>query len=138
MALVVFPSEDWDSLVSVDFSDTYHANYGNAQWAALASDAKEAALRRATQYIMGRRVLAHYLNPLHWNVKAATVEAALRAADGSLYADVGAQAVVSETVGPISTTYAASTTGGRMTFPVIDDLLRGLTDGAWNVRLERG
>jgi len=135
--LIVFPAEDSDSLVSVEFADKYHSDLGNKAWGSLSEPDKESALRRGTQYILARRVKEQYLNPLHYNVKAATAEAALRASDGTLYADVEAQAVVSETVGPISTTYAASTTGGQMTFPVIDDLLRGLTESAFVVRLVR-
>jgi len=135
--LIVFPADDSDSLVSVEFADKYHSDLGNKAWDNLSEPEKESALRRGTQYILARRVKEQYLNPLHYNVKAATAEAALRASDGTLYADVEAQAVVSETVGPISTTYAASTTGGRMTFPVIDDLLRGLTESAFGVRLVR-
>jgi hypothetical protein len=135
--LIVAPDPDFDSLVSVAFADAYHVSLGNQAWEPLTLEAKEAALRRATQYVMARRVKEHYLNPLHYNVKAATAEAALRANDGTLYADVEAQAVVSETVGPISTTYAASTSGGRMRFPVIDDLLRGLIEGDGVVKLVR-
>jgi len=138
MALIVAPDDGFDSLASVDFSDAYHANLGHPAWAGLQQPAKEAALRQATQYILGRRVLPEFIDPVHVNVKAATAEAALRASAGALYADIDPQAVVSETVGQISTTYAQPGNGGRMRFPVIDDLLRGLTDGAFTVKLVRG
>jgi len=135
--LIVAPSEGFDSLASVEFADTYHANFGNSAWAPLPEGVKESALRRGTQYILGRMVRTQYLNPVDVRVQQAAAEAALRANDGTLYADIDAQAVVSETVGPISTTYAPSTSGGRMKFPVIDDLLRGLTDSFGNIKLVR-
>jgi hypothetical protein len=42
---------DAESYISVADADTYHANRGNAAWAALATDAKEQALRSATDYM---------------------------------------------------------------------------------------
>jgi hypothetical protein len=135
--LIVAPEPDFDALACVKFADAYHDNYGNQAWSDLSRTDKEAALRRGTQYVMARRVKEQYLNPLHYNVKAATAEAALRAAAGTLYADIDPQAVMSDSAGPISTTYSAPGNGGRMTFPVIDDLLRGLTEDAFGIKLVR-
>ncbi len=42
---------DAESLASVAFADTHHANRGNTAWAALTTAAKEAALRKATDHI---------------------------------------------------------------------------------------
>jgi hypothetical protein len=40
-----------DSYISLSDADTYHEDRDNSTWAALTDDAKEAGLRRATQYI---------------------------------------------------------------------------------------
>lgn len=40
-----------ESYLSVADADTYHSNRGNTAWAALATPAKEQALRKATDYI---------------------------------------------------------------------------------------
>lgn len=136
--LVVAPADGWDSLVSLADADAYCLRMGVDGWA-LADDAKrEAALRRAAQYLVARRIKAQYLKPVHERVKAAACEAALRALDGSLFADVPAQAVTSESVGPISVSYAAPANGGRARFTVIDDLLLGLTEvGAGTLSIQR-
>lgn len=124
MTLIVAPDEGYTSFVSVADADQYVADMGLTGWPSVQAD-KEKLLRRATQYIgLKYEPLDKYLDPVHANIKAATVEAALRAAD--LWADVDAAAVVSETIGPISTTYAEPKNGGQKTFPVIDNLMRGL------------
>jgi hypothetical protein len=41
-----------ESYVSVADSDTYHSNRGNTTWAALTTEQKEQALRRATDYMV--------------------------------------------------------------------------------------
>lgn len=41
-----------ESYAAVAFCDTYHANRNNTAWAALATAAKESALRLATDYMM--------------------------------------------------------------------------------------
>lgn len=124
MTLIVAPDEGYTSFVSVADADQYVADMGLTGWPSVQAD-KENLLRRATQYIsLKYEPKAQYLDPVHANIKAATVEAALRAAD--LWADVDAAAVVSETIGPMSTTYAEPKNGGQKTFPVIDNLMRGL------------
>jgi hypothetical protein len=40
-----------ESFISVTDADTYHSNHGNTTWAALATANKEAALRKATEYM---------------------------------------------------------------------------------------
>lgn len=54
MALIVETGQagsDSESYVSVTNADTYFSNRGNATWAALATAAKEQALRKATDYM---------------------------------------------------------------------------------------
>lgn len=124
MTLVIAPDDGFDSHVSVTDADAYVTKMGLSGWPATEAD-KEKLLRRATQYIsLKYEPKAQYLDPVHANIKAATVEAAVRAAD--LWTDVDASAVVSETIGPLSTTYAQPRNGGQKTFPVIDNLMRGL------------
>jgi hypothetical protein len=43
-----------ESLCSVAFADTYHANMGNAAWAALSTTVKEQCLRKGAQYMLAR------------------------------------------------------------------------------------
>lgn len=124
MTIIVAPDEGYTSFLSVAEADTYVADMGLTGWPTVQAE-KETLLRRATQYItLAYAPLARYLDPVHANIKAATVEAAVRAAD--LWTDVDASAVVSETIGPLSTTYAQPRNGGQKTFPVIDNLMRGL------------
>lgn len=120
-----------ESYIAVADATTYHAARGNAAWAALASDTvREQALRRATDYMEGaygsrwRGDRVSETQALSWPrsdaefsgfeiastvvpdaVKRACAELALRAAADDLLADASAQ-VTSETVGPISVTYA--------------------------------
>ena len=123
-----------ESFVTVAAASTYHSNRGNTAWAALASDAvREQCLRKATDYMeqmyrsrwKGFRVSS--LQVLSWpradvelvdgpyrntvannivpdEVKNACSELALKAATAELAPDL-TQAVLSETVGPISTSY---------------------------------
>ncbi len=129
MALIVAPSEGFDSLVSLAYANDYASKMGYGSWAGTDS-AKESALRRATQYLLARyRIKARYLDPVHKNVADACCESALRSLTGDLYTDVAASAVTSESVGPISVSYAAPVNGGQTRFAIIDDLLRGLLDG---------
>src|SRR5690606_6189301 len=114
---------------------------------------REAAIRRATQYLDSRyRWKGHRLTgtqALEWprdivqwpvrRVREACAELALRAAEqGSLYADEGTAAVKSETVGPISVTYADAQRG-QTRFTIVEDMLAGLIDnaGRMTIRLER-
>ena len=109
-----------EAFISVSDADTYFSNRGNAAWAALNTAAKEAALRLSTDYmgaVYGPRWGGERLTDtqaLDWPrgepgvpeaVKRANAELAVRASAGALLGDQGAQ-VKSETVGPISVTYA--------------------------------
>lgn len=138
MTLIVAPAEGANALVSLADADAYLADMGVAQWALASASAREAALRRGSLYVISRRVRPACLSPtVHPNVANAACEAALRALDGTLYADLEAQPVRSESVGPLSTTYADPRNGGRPRFPVIDDLLQGLTEGALTLGVVR-
>jgi hypothetical protein len=53
MALIVAPAEGYDSLVSLADANAYCADMGHAGWTD-ADEAREAALRRATQYLLTR------------------------------------------------------------------------------------
>ena len=124
MTLIIAPADGYDSFVSLDDADAYVDRMGLTGWPAEEAK-KETLLRRATQYIaVTYEPLARYIDPVHENIKAATVEAAIRA--GELWADVEAQAVTEETIGPMTTKYAEPANGGQKQFPVIDGLMRGL------------
>jgi hypothetical protein len=111
---------DAEAYISVADADAYFAARGNAAWGALNTAAKEAALRLGADYmaaVYGPRWCGERLTDtqaLDWPrdeqgvpeaVKRANAELAVRASAGVLLADQGAQ-VKSETVGPISVTYA--------------------------------
>lgn len=122
--MIIAPAEGYDSFVSVEDADAYVTKMGPSGWPAETAE-KEAQLRRATQYIKVRyEPKTQYLDPVHANIKAATVEAALRAKD--LWVDVDPSAVLEETIGPMTTKYAEPTNAGQKSFPVIDALMRGL------------
>lgn len=142
-----------ESYVSVADADAYHSAMGNSSWATGDTAAKEAALRRGTQYLD-----AHYsfageplteTQALEWPrvgygwpvvaLKAATCELALRARSGALYADEAPAPVTRETVGPITVEYGNSDRGGQTRFAIVDDLLRGLLAaiGRMTLRVER-
>ena len=138
MALVIAPDDGYDSLVSLADAQGYMARMGY-DWPA--DEAKqEIALRRGSQYITAfYNIDAKHLDPIDGNIKWAACEAALRAANGSLFTDVDAQAVTEESVGPITTKYAAPQHGGQKRFGVIDALMRGLYGGVvGRVHLVRG
>lgn len=144
---------DAESYVALAFADDYHDRFGNAAWSAAGEPAREAALRRATQYLDTRyqfsgnpltntQALAWPRDIAQWPVRAvqnATCEAALRALDGALYVDAGDAPVVQETVGPISVSYGASQNGGQVRLTIIDDMLRALLGGIgrMTLRVER-
>jgi hypothetical protein len=132
MALIVAPAAGYDSLVTLAEAADYMAKFGR-QWPA-DTGLQEVALRNATQYLCSQYdIKPECLNPVAQSVKNACCEAAWRAADGSLFSDVDPQAVVSETVGPISTNYAQPTNGGQKRFGVIDALMRGCVVGGAGV-----
>ena len=126
--LIVAPTPGYDSLVSLVVAEVYHDSMGNTAWATeLSQSVKEAALRRATQYVLTKcRLVDDATYPVvHGNVVAAVSELALRALSGPLYEDVQEAAVIEETVGPLTTKYLPGKSVRRFAF--IDDLLSGLT-----------
>ena len=68
MALTVAPAAGFDSLVSLEDANAYCTAMGLAAWTG--NDlVKEAALRRATQYLLAHyRIKAEYLDPVHKSV----------------------------------------------------------------------
>lgn len=155
MALIVedgTAKPDAEALCSVDAADAHHAARGAAAWAALATDAKEQALRRATDYMgqvygllwSGTRttstqaldwpradVARPEVDDYYWpsNVVPAAVvkacaELALRAASGPLLGDQGRE-VVEQTVGPITTKYAQGSSQATR-YAAVDAMLAGM------------
>jgi hypothetical protein len=155
MALIVEDGtgkDDAESYVSVAETDAYHTARGNTTWTGDAS-AKEAALRRATQFIdttyrrrwPGSRVNGR-AQSLDWprtdvvdgggndvddasippEIWQATAEAALREliSPGSLTPDVVAgQRVVQKTVGPITVRYADDGKNVGPVLTIVDGIL---------------
>lgn len=136
--LTVAPTEGYDSLVSLEEAAAYMGNYGHA-WPAEAAK-QEIALRQATQYLLTAYSIApEHLAPVHDRVKAACCEAAVRASKGQLLKDTDGRVKTESTVGPITTKWAEGTQGGKTAFPVIDNLLKGLTEGSgYSLKLVRG
>jgi hypothetical protein len=128
MTLIVAPADGFDSYVSVVDADAYVLKMGVDGWPATEDD-KEKALRRATQYI---RVFyapkSKHLDPVHTNIKDATVEAAVRSLSADLLSDVEPSAIVREKIGPLETEFAEPQNGGQVRFALIDALMRGLGD----------
>lgn len=153
-----------ESYVSVAFADDYHERYGNADWAALGTDQKEIALRKATQYLdseysfIGDRKTTTQalewprLNGANWYVfstsdyvynwpslplQQACCELALRYGDGStpLMPDE-TRGIKSERVGPIAVEYTDASQNTQ--FTQVDNMLRPITRGGRNtIRIER-
>lgn len=119
-----------EAYISVAGADAYFSIRGNAAWALLTTPAKEQALRKAADYMEAmysqrwQGTKASQAQALSWPrfdvsvdgyailsnvvpvaVQRANAELASRASVGDLLGDLGAQ-VRSETVGPISVTYA--------------------------------
>ncbi|MBO9717520.1 MAG: hypothetical protein J7507_12110 [Pseudoxanthomonas sp.] len=150
-----------EAYISVTAADAYFVARGNAAWAALATDAKEQALRKGADYLEGqyrerwkgaRLTAAQALswprygvvvdgfdvatNAVPVAVANANAEMALRASSGDLLADQGAQ-VKSETVGPISVTYADGARQGTA-YKAIDAMLAAyLSGGAGQIAVVR-
>ncbi len=162
MALIVEDGSglaDAEAYISVADADAYFAARGNEAWAALTTEKKEQALRLGADYMgqaygprwCGER--ATTTQALDWPrtgvcgvaddvvpvpVQRANAELAVRASTGTaLLADQGVQ-VVSETVGPISVTYAA---GARqdVRYAAVDSALvaAGLLCGGSQIRVVR-
>lgn len=142
---------DADSLAGLPFADAYLEARGDAVWAALADEAKEAALVRATDHVEGTyrlrwlgyrssplqslswpRVDAYIVDPGYMigssivpvGVQRAVVELAARIGAGTDIApDLSALEVIRKKVDVIEVEYKSS--GGRTqpAFPVVDRLL---------------
>lgn len=136
--LIVAPAEGFNSLVSLEDAAQYMADFGHA-WTDDA-DKGEVALRKATQFLLtSYSIKPEHMNPVHTNVQAACCEAAVRALKADLAKDTDGRVKVESTVGPITTKWAEGAAGGKPTYPVIDALLKGLTEGnALGVKLVRG
>ncbi len=140
-----------DSYATVAYADTYHENRGNIAWDTVAD--KEAALRKATDFMVGKyrlrwagvrktlgqaldwprdivpvvdkpgRYIAYYSNTI---VPVEVMNACVSLALRAATAELLAdqeQRKVSVTVGPISTTYDSSSSQGTK-YPEIDNMLR--------------
>lgn len=126
-----------ESYLSTADADAYLSARGHAAWPDLAQDAKEAALRRATDYMeaaygplwLFKR--ATEVQALSWPrvgwagvpapVRHACAELALRAASGPLLPDEG-PAVKSERVGPLLVAYQDGARQG-VRFVAVDKML---------------
>ena len=143
--------------------DAYHAARGNTVWAGV-DEEKQAALLKAVQYVDGhyrtrwKGARTNRLQALCWprtgardadgwaidsdeipqEVKDAVCEAALRAMTGELAPDLerGGQ-VQSETVGPISVTYAPGASATTK-YSILDNLLSGLLRSSISGQMVRG
>lgn len=149
---------DAEAYLSVADADTYFAARGNASWAALDATAKEQALRKGADYLEAsyrwRGERATTVQALSWPRKCVTVdgvdvpsdavpvaiqranaELAVRASAGELRTDEGAQ-VASETVGPISVTYAP---GARQNtrYAAVDSMLAAYVRGSGEIPVVR-
>lgn len=128
-----------ESYSSVEYADLYFSDRGNEAWDALSTAAKEQALRKGADYlgaVYGPRWCGERLTDtqaLDWPrgepgvpeaVKRANAELAVRASAGDLLADQSAQ-VRSETVGPISVTYAEGARQGTR-YALVEGMLAGL------------
>lgn len=126
MTLVVAPDEGYESYVSVSDADAYVLKMGLTSWPADGGD-KEIALRVGTQYVRAMYApLDKYIDPMHANLQAATIEAAVRSVTGALMTDVKPGAVIEKTIGPLTTKYAEPRNAGQVRFTLIDALMRGL------------
>lgn len=151
MALIVEDGSgkvDAESYVSVADCAAYAVSHGLA----FTGDepAKEARLRRATQYIDAQYAFKGEeqtdTQALAWprtvaigvprEIVSACCELACKS--GDLWQDVDPSAVVSETIGPLSTTYAEPANGGQVRYAAVDALLkRWVSGGGMSVRVVR-
>lgn len=149
-----------ESYVSVTTADAYWSARNNTTWAALTTAVKEANLRIATEYLSrytgkwrGLRVkttqaldwprsevcvdnVVIAYNVLPGQLVRAVCELAAKVVSGSLIVDESAQ-VVSESIGPISTTYAQ---GARQQtrYAYVDALLAPLLRAGNGISVVRG
>lgn len=156
-----------ESYISVADANAYHAAIGNTAWAALASDAlREQALRRATQYMVGRyRMLwtgtrMSMTQALDWprslvplrdlpfasyypntqvapEVKNACASLALRTSTGAALVSDESQRKTKVKIGPIETEYADGSSVQKK-YPEVDAMLKAyLKGGSGQVPMER-
>lgn len=161
MPLIATPAaSDADAYATLAEADAYHAAIGNATWTGTDA-AKEAAIRRATQWLDGRYrgsfpglPVRGRLQALEWprsdvsdinefavpsdaiprEIVAATAEAALRelVTPNSLTPDyVAASAVTREKVGPLEVQY--SETGGSASVRPIVTVIDEILSGLFRV-----
>lgn len=144
-----------DSYVTVAEADTYHANFGNTDWATISTtQLKEVALRKAAQYLdtkifQGIKVAS--TQALEWprynvviegydvlsnsipaDIKTAQMEAALIASTQSLTPNLSNGAVIEETVGKITKRYSDYTKDGGKKWSLVDKLLAGYVASGGN------
>lgn len=137
--------ETAESYLSVADADTYHADRNNTAWTDYSTAEKEAALRKATQYIDGRwggrfpgaqltdtQALCWPRDPNDWPdvlpkpLIHSCAELALRAAAEDLMPDLDrGGAVQSQSVGPLSVSYFEGAAPGK-TYPWVDRLMARL------------
>lgn len=150
-----------DALISVADAATYLTAVGDTTWVSASTAAKEAALRRATQYLdtqyTWRGVQLTSTQALEWprsidigdgraytwpvrQIREACAELAVRALAGDLYADAG-QTIKSEAIGPIRTEYEPGLSGGQTRFVAVDRMVAKFTTsggaGRSSMRIER-
>lgn len=145
-----------EAYISVADADAYFLARGNAAWAALLTDAKEAALRLGADYMEGaygqrwKGCRVSQTQALSWPrdgvcvdgyelpddevplaVARANAELAVRASAGSLLEDQGAQ-VKSEQVGLIAVSYMD---GARQAikYAAVDAMVAALLNGSANM-----
>lgn len=151
MALIVEDGSglpDADAYVSVSDCAAYAAAHG-LTFIGTESE-QEARIRRATQYIDVQYAFKGDpqtdTQALAWprtvvtgvprEIVAACCELACK--QGDLWTDVDSAAVISETIGPLSTTYAQPANGGQVRYAAVDALLkRWVVGGGMSVRVVR-
>lgn len=146
---------DANCYADTDYADGYHALRGRAEWAAAAAGERAAALIKATDCLDANYSFRGHretrTQALAWPrccaedesgrvisgvpdaVRRACAELALRALTEDLMPDEarGGQ-VVSESLGPISTTYAPDAPAGTVR-RLVDGILRGVVQGGRDV-----
>jgi len=137
MALIVEDGTgkvDADSYVSVADCATYATAHGLTFAGETA--AQEERLRRATQYLDSEYTYKGDpltdTQALAWprtvgdsvprDIVSACCELACKS--GDLWADVDSSAVIEDTIGPMTTKYAAPTNGGQVRFAAVDSLIK--------------
>lgn len=149
-----------DTYVDIAYADAYLSSMGYTIWAPLLDAEKEAALRMAARYLdsksyTGTRYTA--TQALAWPryggmfdrefqmavtdiptcLKRAQCEAAIRAAQGTLTADVSGGFIIEETVGKITKRYSDYSKSATKTIQVVQDLLKPILDGMGSANFHR-